>query len=86
MGNPLDVILEPSEARGSGKWPINGFEDQKYFGNLPGEFLKLWKVEGDSQSPRNTWQDTEAQSLYLEEVLAPRTLHCLAVGSGPLGE
>jgi len=60
MGNPLDVILEPSEARGSGKWPIKGFEDQKSFGNLPGEFLKLRKVEGDSQSPRNTWQDTES--------------------------
>jgi len=47
MGNPLDVILEPSEARGSGKWPIKVFKDQKSFGNLPGEFQKLWKVERD---------------------------------------
>jgi len=58
MGNPLEDVSKPSEARGSGKWPIKVFEDQKSFGNLPGEFQKLRKVEGDSQSPRNTWQDT----------------------------
>ena len=29
MGNPLDIVLKPSEVRGSGKWPIKIFKDLK---------------------------------------------------------
>ena len=65
MGNPLEDVLKPLEVRESEKWLIEIFEDLEIFGNLPGKFWKLWKVERDSQSPRNMWQDNAPQLVEL---------------------
>ena len=74
MGTPLENVLRLSEARESKKWLIEILEDYKSFGNLPGEFRKLPKVERDSQSPRNTWQDSAPpHTLPSCEVVAERS-------------